>query len=367
MNDDVQAGGASTAEAPQEIVSMKDMSETELSAYLKDGTVPTRGKSAEGSSKEEKKETKSDAAGDKPADESGAASDAAGKDTKDQEPKGDKKDQEPPKRESRAERRIRKLAEENKALRAQLEANPGEPKPPDPKAAAKAADDKSQAPKKPRLKDFTDRIGQKDGPPDWETAQEQFDDAKDAYNEELRKIAVKEALDAERNRTESEKQRAEQEKQTNKNAKAFADRAAEFRKTLKEDTFPQMFVEVKEAIEDVAKQNPEMGQIGDVIVESDLGPELVNYFASNPDELDALLEMPLRRALREIGKLEASDKLKAPAPKTITTAKRGTTTVSGAHAVAEDAIEAAIQKNNIAAYMDEANKREKAGPQTYGW
>ena len=99
MNNDVDSGGASTAVVEETLPKLADMSEQDRSAYLKDGTLP----------KTEQKPTSDDGA--KPV-ESGAASDAANKD------QGQDKDEEP-KRESRAERRIRKLNDEIKQLRAE--------------------------------------------------------------------------------------------------------------------------------------------------------------------------------------------------------------------------------------------------------
>src|SRR5579864_7466844 len=105
MNDDVTAGGASTAVVEEELVSLKDITESERKDYLEKDILPKRTKT----------EPTSDGGKTKPA-ESGAAPDAATKDK--EEPKTD--DTEPPKRESRAERRIRKLTDEIKQLRAEL-------------------------------------------------------------------------------------------------------------------------------------------------------------------------------------------------------------------------------------------------------
>lgn len=357
MNDDVQAGGASTAAViePVEVLNFKEMTETERSTFLKDGTIPTRKPKTE----EKPQETPSDDGKEKPV-ESGAASDAAGK-----EKETSKETEDEPKRESRAERRIRKLTDEVKQLRAELAAKSETKHPAPSTATAKPAD--TNAPKRPRLKDFTDKVGAKDGYIDWDAAHEAYEEATDLFHEEREKTAVLKALQEQQSKLDAEKQEQLQKKETNKNAKAFADRASEFRKTLKEDNFAPLFVEVKEAIDEAMKERPEMAAISDVLVESEVGPQLVYYFGQHPDVFDDLLEMPLRRALIEIGKLETSDKIKAPLPKTITAAKKSAASVSGAHATSEDPLEKAVEKNDMKAFLAEHNKREQGNTPKWGW
>ncbi len=53
--------------------------------------------------------------------------------------------------------------------------------------------------------------------------------------------------------------------------------------------------------------------MGEAIAESDLGPEILDFFASNPKDCERIAALSPSAALREIGKLEA--KLEAPAPK----------------------------------------------------
>jgi hypothetical protein len=353
METDVKDGAASsTAVAePEEILDLKSMSEAQRVEFLEKGTIPTRQPKTE--------ETKSDDGKEKPV-ESGAASDAAGKDTKDLETKDD----EPKPRESRAERRIRKLNDELKQLRAELAAKP-ETKPPVTSVATKPAD--ANAPKRPRLKDFTDRIGAKEGYTDWDAAHEAYEEATDLFHVEREKTAVLDALKEQQAKLDSQKQADLQKKETNKNANAFANKAAEFRKSLKEDNFAPLFVEVKEAIDDTMKERPEMAAISDALVESEVGPELVYYLGQNDKILDDLLAMPLRKALIELGKLESSDKIKAPAPRTVTAAKKSASSVSGAHANSEDALEKAVEKNDMGAFLKEHNKRATAEEPKWGW
>lgn len=64
------------------------------------------------------------------------------------------------------------------------------------------------------------------------------------------------------------------------------------------------------------------GHIHQALLESDVGPHLAYYFASNPDEAKRFAAMSPTSALRQLGKLE--DRLledEAPAPKTETKAK----------------------------------------------
>jgi len=345
MSDDVKDGGTSTA-TEEVSIPIQEMTPTERTAFLKDGTLPQRAK--------QQVETTSDGEG-KTSAETAAASDAAKKDNQ------ESNTEEPPKRESRAERRIRKLTDENKQLRAQLEARP-ESKPP----AESTRITEVKLSKAPKLKSFTDKIGAKDGYSDWDIAHEAYEEAVEAFHEEQRKTAVADAIKAEYEKLEAAKADELARKQLTKSANEFADRAKVFRETLPQDDFSELFVDIKEAIDEAMSTRPEMADISNVFVESELGPELVYYYGKHPDEFDALLEMPLRQALREIGKLEVSDKIKAHKPKTITAAKKTTPDVSGRQSVPEDALETAIDKKDSMGYIREANKRDGV-PTTPRW
>lgn len=341
--DDVS--GAASSATIEEVTNFKEMTQAQIDAYLTDGTVPQR----------ETKEKPSDDGKPKPV-ESGAAPDAA---TKKEIQEPTKTDDDEPKRESRAERRIRKLTDERNQLRAEL-AKKSETQ--SPVSSTAKTDPNGTAPKRPRLKDFTDKIGAKDGYSDWDAAHVAYEDATDLFHEERQKTAVLDALKEQQSKLDGEKQKDLQKKETDKTAKSFADRASTFAKTLKEDNFAQLFVEVKTELDEKIKTNPQFDQVSQILVESEVGPELVYYLGQHPDVLDDLLDMPLPRALREIGRLEVSDKIKAPTPKTITAAKKKTPDVSGSHASPEDPLEKAVEEKNMVKFIEESNKRETTRP-----
>lgn len=296
---------------------LQDMTEEARSAYLS-------GK------EEEQKETSE---GGEPA-KSGAASDAA---EKAQEPAEEEKPGH-----SRFQRRIDKLTAQNKDLEAKLAKLSGTEKP------AARETESSATSKAPRFREFQNQIGTKFK--DWDEAHDAWESAVYAFNAEEKARAVADAIKAEREELKTKETRAEAEKTLEKNAKKFADRQAEFRKTLKADNFNEMFLEVKDALDDAISANPQYAEISQVLIESEVGPELVHYLGEHPKEFDALLQMPITRALRELGKLEVSDKIKAPTPKTHTAAKKIGDSVKGG-TVTHDAIDEAVKKRDMRGFL----------------
>lgn len=57
------------------------------------------------------------------------------------------------------------------------------------------------------------------------------------------------------------------------------------------------------------------GDIRDSIIESEQGPKILYHLAENPDYARSLAAMPISKALREIGKLEARYEGESPEPK----------------------------------------------------
>lgn len=312
--------------AEEVIPNLESLSESDRATYLKTGELPTP--------------TKADG-GVKPA-ESGAASAAAGT----QEPK----DGEPKPRETRSERRIRQLNDKIKALEAQISAKPGTETRIESKPAASTE-------KAPKWKSFRDQVGTKYANED--VAYEAYEDANEAFHVEQRTKAVAQALKTEQEALERTKAQTAAQKTTENNAKEFAKRAETFRKTLSEDHFQEHFMDVYEAVNEVMASRPEIGQIADALVESEVGPELVQYYGENPDEFDELLAMPIAKAMRELGKLEVSDKIKAPQPKTRTAAKRIGSGVGGGGASSADPVQAALEKGDVMAYIQAMNAQEK--------
>ncbi len=315
MPEDVQA--ATSAVTEESRLSIETMSHEERTAFLESGTLPG----------EEKPLSDGDA---KAIAESGAASDAA-------------KDTQEPKRETRAERRIRQLHAENKKLAAELETTRQRPIE---QGQQQRMENVSSAPK---LKSFTDKIGTTYE--DYEAAHDAWENANDAHYANQSTSAVQSTLQRERDAADRAKADDTAKQIAETNAKEFAKRAETFRKTLKADTFAESFAEVCETVNEALATRPEMTQIAAALVESDLGPELVHYFGQHPDELDALLEYPISRALRELGKLEASDKIKAPAPRTRTAARRIGSDVAGRTASSADPEQEAVEKRDMLGYL----------------
>lgn len=272
---------------------------------------------------------------------SGAASAAA---DNGQEPAND----EPTVGKSRFQRRIDKQTARIKDLEAQLSQMSAQPR--GAERPAEAATDQSLT--APSLKSFTDQIGINPKYPDYDTAHEAWERTIHAFYGDQTRRAVAEVLKQERAALDKATAENTAKRTIQENAKEFAKRAAEYRKTLKQDRFIEHFTEVKKAIDEAMAERPEMGELSDLLIEIEAGPALIQYLGEHPDELDAILELPVARALHEIGKLEVSDKIKAPPPKTTTAAKRIGSQVHGsAAATVTDEEVAAVESNKIEDFL----------------
>lgn len=312
---------------------LETMPEKDRATFLKTGELPGDEKSA--GVEPEKVDAKT-----------GVASDAT-------EQQQESATEEPP-RKSRYQRRIDKQTAQIKTLETQLAA-----------LQQKGTESRSAPPavsadtsKAPNFKSFTDKIGTTYG--DWESAHEAWELSMHAFYANQSKQAIAEVLKAEREKLEQAKTEEAAAKTTETHAKSFAKRSEEFRKTLKEDTFQQSFMDVYEAVNEVLAGRPEVSQIADILVESDVGPELVHYFGQNPDEFDAILDMPIVLAIRKLGQLEVSDKIKTPTPKTKTAAKRIGSQVGGNTGTGADPVQEALAKNDVLAYIKAMNAQEAA-------
>jgi hypothetical protein len=250
--------------------------------------------------------------------------------------------QEPARRESRAERRIRQLNDKVKTLEAQVAQKPGTET-----RTSSTSDAKTS--KAPIFKSYSVEIGGKYT--DWDAAHEAWETDLHAFYATQGKESVSEVVKAEREAQQRAEREAKDTETTKAQAKDFAKRATEHRKTLPQDNFSEHFVEIKESLDEVIGERPEMAEISGVLLESEVGPELITYFGENPDEWDALLDMPLTKALREIGRLEGSDKIKAPTPKTRTAARRIGSRVSGAGASSADPEMEAVEKRDMVGFL----------------
>lgn len=325
---DVPVVTSTTPAEAMPVTSMEAMTAPERKAYLETGTIPTR-------------EAKpSDAAPGQDADESGTASEAVGKEQK-----------QDPKPENRAERRIRETLAENKRLVARIEAlergaaaEPAKPKE-TPTAAANS--------KAPKLKDFQGPGHTSD---EWTDL---WEEAKDAYYEAQRRESVREAIKEEREAAATADREAKAKKDNDKLVDTFAKRAKEFIKTLTEDHFDEHLTDVSKFI---SKPYPYLDA---AISESDVGPQLVNYFGEHFEELEKLAAMTPTAALRELGRLEISEKITGPAPKNRTAAKKLGSDVRGTGTTFdEDAelIEAAA--NNDWKTYDRIRRKQEAAERT---
>ncbi len=273
-----------TAETP--VPSLATMSSADREKFMRTGDVDIDALLAEPKSSEPASDDKT-ATG-----ESGAASDAADKDA-----------QEPPK-ETRFQKRYKKMEEraaaaerERDELRAKLEAKP---------APSQAADKA----KRPRAKDYP--------------SIDAWEDAVEAYDDKLRADAVREAIRQEREAENQKTQQAEKDKSETKQANSLIKQIKEFRKELPVDDFDEKFIDVKDFLNEKQAMH-----VADALVESEKGAALINYFGDHPEELEKLVELSPSAALRELVKLELSDKIKVPAPKKITDAKRIVPDVDG--------------------------------------
>ena len=311
---------AATSAAPAEALpDFQTMSRTDLDSYMKTGDLPK-------ATLEPKTDVIADAT-----DKSGAAPDAAEKPTIPQETK-------PPNRE---ERRNQKLANELRESKAEIERlKAGQHKEPEKTVDAAVTDD----PNEPNIEDLN-----ADGTAKYKTVLEWQRAFKKHLLDTGIKPAVAEAMRLEREAAQKQQQEAEASKATDKLANTFVKRVTEYRKTLTEDTFIEDYAEVHGYL----KKHSVDTSVGDYILDSEVGPQLVTYFGEHFEEFEKLTALPLHAALRELGRLELSDKVKGPAPKTRTAAKKIGSNVNGSNSAVSDDDEAlakAAETGNMKEY-----------------
>lgn len=107
--------------------------------------------------------------------------------------------------------------------------------------------------------------------------------------------------------------------------------------------------------------------IGDVILESEVGPQLALYLATHPEEVERITRLAPISALRELGKLEAkfdtptsASASAGPAAKTVTTAPAPPTTLSARSADPSDPVAAAVARGDYSAFEAEENRKATA-------
>ena len=219
----------------------------------------------------------------------------------------ERQQEKPEKHLSRAERRNIRLNDELRQTRAELERLRTERQP--------AARQEAEGPKKavapngaPQLENFATVK-------EWQEAfMEHMAGMSQAKFDEW--VSARDAKAAEE-RTQSERVKA-----VEKTAKDFVARVGEYRKTLKDDDFPECLQEVTEAVGGHL-------HLADAIAESEVGPRLISHFAEHPEELSKLKAMSPEAAMRAFGRLEADPRFKPVAPKTKTSARRISDDIGG--------------------------------------
>ena len=207
----------------------------------------------------------------------------AAKDDDDEE-KGEEKSPEQVEKEKKAlkSQRFQKLANEAKAEKARADAAEA-------RANALEAKEKERAPKpepdgEPQPGDFTDAI---------------------QYARALAKFEAKKAVEADRAERQADTDRQERQKTLD----AFNKRVEEAKSYIPD------WEEMVNSATDLKVSD----EVRDSVVESDVGPEILYFMATNPEFVQKLGSMSTRKALIEIGKLEAklekAEKDEEPEPK----------------------------------------------------
>ena len=121
------------------------------------------------------------------------------------------------------------------------------------------------------------------------------------------KKAAAEARAAERNENEGREKQSKHQQAEAKIAQAWTEREATFQATAKD------YVEIVEPFvqDDLAHFSDGSKRL---IVESEVGPQLLYHLATNPEEAERIAELSPLRQIAEIGKLE--DKMQKPVRKT---------------------------------------------------
>lgn len=336
MKSETDVMAATSAAAVETLPTFDGMGSKELAHFMETGEHPFETK--------ETKDTKSDAAAapekDMSKDESGVASDATKKDTETQELTPNE----------HTNRRIRRQAAQIKQLQADLEKERQSKSVEKPQETNSAADD-------PNEPDIDELLA--DGTPKFKSVKEFLRVYKQHLIDTGVKPAVAEILRQEREALQKADQQAEAEEVSEKISSTFKGRLDVYRKTLVADTMNADIAKVKAFVD---QDLPNRGPLADFIVDSEVGPQLVHYFAEHPNEFEALAELSPLRAMRELVKLESSESVKGPAPKTRTAAKKIGSEVGGRTAASDedDAIAQAAASGNQKEYTRLMNKREAA-------
>lgn len=310
LSDVIAEPSAATEVAPPSIA---EMSETDRGEWLKTGKLPTEQSSAapDGTAK------------------SGAASEPAEKGTQD-----------PPVKEARADKRIRQLLDENKRLAAELDKR-------------QSANRGSESPTTKQIEKQATKDARK------EILLEDYEDYP-TYEKALRadiairiREGVAEALNVERETRNTAERQTALQKQTETRASLYQERAEKFAETLTDEDN-----DLKECFADVASligDSRALFAVADVLLDSEVGPQLIKHFGNDLDGFKALLAKGANAAILEIGRLE--EKVRPATTRTATAAKRRSADVGG-RGSGSDPVLAAAERGDTAEYIRLMNERE---------
>ena len=251
------------------------------------------------------------AAGEKPAEK---ASESATEAKTQEQPKG-----------SEAERRIKQLVSEKKALEARL-------------AAAE------RPPVRPEATETAEKQAPKPDPEKFETLEEYF--------EALSDWKVKVALTADRAARAEETRKAEVERHNQAVAKTWQERVGEAKKKHADFEAVALSPDLP-----IAEGSP-LDYWG---LQSENGAEVLYYYGQHPEELTKLNELHPVAAYRELARVEFSltGETKKPAPAKVTQVPPPPAEVSTRGGATEDPIAAALASDNVAEYMRLKNAEEQ--------
>ena len=109
--------------------------------------------------------------------------------------------------------------------------------------------------------------------------------------------------------------------------------------------------------------------LGDVLMDSPVGPELALYLATHPEDVTRIGALHPIQQIRELGKLEAkfddpsptrTSASAGPAAKTVTTAPAPPTTLAARSADPSDPVAAAVARGDFSAFEAEENRKALA-------
>ena len=135
-----------------------------------------------------------------------------------------------------------------------------------------------------------------------------------------------------RNAAAKERARLDAEATAKEQRDAQVKRATDFQKRVLEK-----YPDLPDRVAEIGDMTMPAG-MSDAIAESDLGPEILNHFASNPKDFERIAALSPSAAIREVGKLEArlEGPKSEPAPKAASKAPAPVKPVGGSAVTGDD-------------------------------